>query len=223
MITVDFNDSKFFKDMNNAVAYATGFLDGTKLGKQSMLENFGESLKEIVGQFIDSNARVDPASLHHVYEWYETGNPGARLFDISYIAKAGGLTINGTLTQSSSLSSGSTSPFYNKARIMESGTPVTISPKRASVLRFEDGGQEVFTKGPITVSNPGGDSVAGSFNDAFKTFFETYASQSLLQISGLYDQLKTPVEFSNSFASGVRGGRSVGVSAGIKYITGGKK
>ena len=99
---------------------------------------------------------------------------------------------------------------------------MTISPKNAQALRFEVDGEEVFTKKPVTIQNPGGN-VEGNFQETFRLFFTTYASQALLEVSGLADQLSKPTEFDKSFAAGVRGGRSVGLTAGMKYISGGKK
>ena len=34
------------------------------------------------GNYVDSQARVNPKSLHHVYEWKKVGVPSARLFDL---------------------------------------------------------------------------------------------------------------------------------------------
>ena len=220
MIT-NIDDRKFMRDMNNIIAYANGFIEGTKIGKPMLMKNLGERLKVIVGEFIDSNARVDPNSLHHVYEWYMVGSPEARLFDLDYNVTGTGLTMSATLTQSSSVANGSSEPFYNKARIMESGAPVRISPKKAQALAFEGDSGMVFTKGTVTVSNPGGDSVQGSFHEVFRSFFISYASQSILDLSGLGYKLKTPIEFKNNFAAGKNGGKSVGIRAGIKYISGG--
>jgi len=219
---VKVNDNQLIKDLNNIVQYSIGFLDGTKAGKKIMLANLGDQLQELVGEFIDANARVDPQKLHHVYEWYRTGSPAARLFDIDYNVTNGGLSIDGTLTQSRSNPKGSNTPFYNKAKVMESGSPVTISPKNAKVLRFEQDGKEVFVSGSVRVDNPGGEEVAGSFEETFRMFFMTYASQALFSISGLADHLKNPVEFKKNFAAGARGGKAVGYSAGIKFISGGK-
>jgi hypothetical protein len=221
MISMKVDDRKLVKDLNNVVQYSIGFLDGVNLGKNKMLNTLGAELRELVGEFIDANARVDPTSLHHVYEWYQTGSPAARLFDIDYNVSTGGLSLNGTLTQSKSIARNSKEPFYNKASIMEYGVPFTISPKSAQALRFEVDGEEVFTKKPVTITNPGGN-VEGNFQETFRQFFATYASQSILEISGLAMQLKTSKEFDRQFAAGVRGGRSVGLSAGIKYISGGK-
>ena len=222
MISMKIDDKKLVKDLNNVVAYSIGFLDGVKIGKSKMLANLGAELRELVGEFIDANARVNPQSLHHVYEWYQTGSPAGRLFDIDYNVTVGGLSLNGTLTQSRSIAKNSKEPFYNKASIMEYGVPITISPKSAQALRFEVDGEEVFTKKPVTIQNPGGN-VEGNFQETFRLFFTTYASQALLEVSGLADQLSKPTEFDKNFAAGVRGGRSVGLTAGMKYISGGKK
>ena len=222
MISMKIDDKKLVKDLNNVVAYSIGFLDGVKIGKSKMLANLGAELRELVGEFIDANARVNPQSLHHVYEWYQTGSPAGRLFDIDYNVTVGGLSLNGTLTQSRSIAKNSKEPFYNKASIMEYGVPITISPKSAQALRFEVDGEEVFTKKSVTIQNPGGN-VEGNFQETFRLFFTTYASQALLEVSGLADQLSKPTEFDKNFAAGVRGGRSVGLTAGMKYISGGKK
>jgi len=74
--------------------------------------------------------------LHHVYEWYQTGSPAARLFDINYISNQIGLSFNSTFRQSVSIKSGSKVPFYNKAQIIENGIPVTIRPVSSEVLSF---------------------------------------------------------------------------------------
>lgn len=221
MIKFDFNDSDFMKDMNNIVAYSNGFLDGALMGKPLMLKNLGLRLKEIAGEYIDSSARVNPSELQHVYEWYQAGSSDARLFDLDYVVSGNGLSMSGTLTQSSSVADGSREPFYNKARIMESGTPVTISPKNSSVLVFEDNGSTIFTRRPVTVQQPGGEDAEGSFHAIFKEFFTTYLSQSLLDVSGMSINLSTAKEYKNSFAAGASGGRSVGITAGKKYISGG--
>ena len=218
-LTID--DKKFMQEMNNFIAYAEGFLDGAKLGKPKLLRNLGEELKRMVGEYIDASARLNPSALHHVYEWYQTGSSGARLFDIKYEVVGGGLSINSTFSQSTSIPNGSNTPFYNKARIMESGVPVTISPVSSQVLAFEQDGETVFTRGPVTIENPGGDQTAGSFEATFKEFFMLYASQSLLHTSGLGENLKTPLAFKRNAGAGKRGGYSVGVRVGESWISGG--
>jgi hypothetical protein len=211
------DDKKFMREMNNVVEYAIGFLDGTERGKTNLLKNLGEELSVMVGEYIDSSARVNPAELQHVYEWYATGGPQARLFDIDYVVK--GLSMNATLTQSSTVKSGSTVPFYNKAKIMEYGIPVTIKPKNSNVLAFDQNGETIFTKAPIHVTHPGGSAAQGGFEEAFKQFFMSYVSQSLLSVSGLEQNLRNPVDFKSNLNAGKLGGRSVGIRVGYNWIS----
>lgn len=211
------------KEMNNFIAYAEGFLDGVQLGKPKLLRLIGEELKRLAAEYIDSSARLNPYALHHVYEWYQTGSPAARLFDIKYTIVGGGLTMSSTLTQSTSIANGSNTPFYDKARIMEAGIPVTIEPVSAQVLAFEDDGEEVFTRGPVRIENPGGDEVVGSFAATLREFFEIYASQSMLSASGLDVHLRNPIAFKQNAKAGTKGGRAVGINVGKTWISGGNK
>jgi len=219
VIQVKINSNKFMSDMNNVVGYSLGFLDGVNSGRNHFLSKLGAGVKEILKEYIDSNARLSPETLQHVYEWYEAGSPEARLFDISYRVVGPGLSFNSSFRQSSSIKAGSTVPFYDKARIMEQGIPVTIAPVRASALAFEQDGQTIFTKNPVVVNNPGGQLAAGSFQKTFESFFDRYFTQSFLQSSGLIRYLKTPMAYKENFAKGVRGGRTVGLTAGFRWIS----
>lgn len=220
MISVTFDDSVFQKEMKNLMAYSEGFLDGAKSNKKRLLHKLGYEIKEMLGNFIDSNARVNPESLHHVYEWYQTGSPDARLFDLECVISNDQLNISGELTQSKSVSKGSKDPFYNKANVMEAGLPITIKPKNSSVLAFDVNGETVFTSKPVRINKPGGD-VMGQFAETFSLFFKTYGSQSILEMSGLADHLKNSKEFDKKFSAGKTGGRSLGYSTGAKWISGG--
>jgi hypothetical protein len=212
------NDAKFMHDMKNIMDYSIGFMDGVGRGKTQFLENLGKSSIEAIKEYIDSMARVDNQMLHHVYEWSQTGSPDARLFDINYIAKQNGLSMSYTFRQSSSIKNGSKVPFYDKARIMEEGIPVTIKPKAASVLAFDDNGEKIFTKNPVSVDNPGGSMVAGSFEKTFDRFFQIYFSQVFLHSSGIIDYLKNPTVFKKNLNAGKSGGRSTGLSTGYRWI-----
>ena len=117
--------------------------------------------------FIDTNARMDPQAMHHVYEWGKTGMASQRLFTLNHTVSNLGLSIKSDFRQSTSIKQGSLVPFYNKARIMENGKPVVIKPRNSSVLSFDVGGEQVFTKNPVNVSNPGGDWVQGSYEKTF--------------------------------------------------------
>jgi hypothetical protein len=217
-LRISFNAKAFKKDMNNILNYSVGFLEGAQMGKKELLGNVGKSTIDLLKSFVDSNARVDPESLHHVYEWNEVGSPSARLFDIEYTVSGLGLSLKSTFRQSTSIKAGSKVPFYNKASMMEYGVGVTISPKAAKVLAFEAGGDEVFTKNPVYVANPGGDDVQGSFERTFDDFFKNYFSQSFLMSSGFAQYLSDPVLYKKDLGRGKRLGRSQGISTGYRWI-----
>jgi hypothetical protein len=204
--------------MQNIVDYSFGFIDGIHRGKKVFLDKLGKEVVYAIGQYIDVNAKANPSALHHVYEWYKTGSPSARLFDIDYTVSNLGLSLSSNFRQSKSLSADSNTPFYNKASIMESGTPIVIKPKRSSVLVFEDGGNTVFTRKPVVVRNPGGTEVTGSFEEVFNEFMIRYFKQSFIRASGLYDYINNPIVYKKNIKSGSRIGRTKGISTGFKWI-----
>ena len=213
-----FNDALFLQEMNNMIQYSFGFTEGVKRGRNHILNAVGKDAIELIKQYIDSSARTNPAILQHVYEWDQVGSPNARLFDIDYTISGLGLSIKSTFRQSTSIRNGSTVPFYNKAKIMENGIPVTIRPRNASILAFEDNGEQVFTKGPVVVDNPGGVQAQGGFQKTFDSFFNNYFSQAFLRVSGVMDYIRNPSVFAKNLSAGKRGGRSVGISTGYTWI-----
>lgn len=208
--------------MNNIVQYAFGFLDGVQKGKKVFLQNLGVGTIQAMAQYVDVSARGNPAALHHVYEWSQTGSPSARLFDINYTVSNLGLSINSTFRQSRTVKQDSHTPFYNKAKIMEEGIPVTIKPKRSSVLVFTEEGETVFTKSPIVVRNPGGDRVQGSFERTMDEFILRYFKQSFLRASGIYNYINKPTVFKKNIKAGSKVGKSKGVETGFKWIANAK-
>ena len=208
--------------MNNIVQYAFGFLDGVQKGKKVFLQNLGVGTIQAMAQYVDVSARGNPAALHHVYEWSQTGSPSARLFDINYTVSNLGLSINSTFRQSRTVKQDSHTPFYNKAKIMEEGIPVTIKPKKSSVLVFTEEGETVFTKSPIVVRNPGGDRVQGSFERTMDEFILRYFKQSFLRASGIYDYINKPTVFKKNIKAGSKVGKSKGVETGFKWIANAK-
>ena len=216
------NTASFNKEMNNIVQYAFGFLDGVQKGKKVFLQNLGMGTIQAMAQYVDVSARGNPAALHHVYEWSQTGSPSARLFDINYTVSNLGLSINSTFRQSRTVKQDSHTPFYNKAKIMEEGIPVTIKPKRSSVLVFTEEGETVFTKSPIVVRNPGGDRVQGSFEKTMDEFILRYFKQSFLRASGIYDYINKPTVFKKNIKAGSKVGKSKGVETGFKWIANAK-
>jgi hypothetical protein len=212
------NDVMFKKEMKNIIDYSVGFLDGIKAGKTKFLNNIGIMTKELLEEYIDTNARVNPRALHHIYEWSKVGSPDARLYDINYTISNLGLSFVSTMKQSTSIKDGSSVPFYNKAKIMEQGTPVTIRPTRSSVLVFEDGGETFFTKGEVVVDSPGGIETTGSFQKVVDAFFNRYFTQAFLRTSGLHEYLSNPQVYKRNLASGKSIGRSKGLQVGYRWI-----
>lgn len=211
------DDKLFNKQMKNLIQYGLGFVEGAQSGKDQLLKQLGPEIRTLLEQYIDANARMNPESLHHVYEWHQTGNPSGRLFEIEYIVTGLGLSFQSTFRQSTSVKNGSRVPFYNKANVMESGVSVTIRPKEGGVLAFEDGSDTVFTKNPVTVK-PGGRASTGAYEEVFKEFFYRYLSQSFLDVTGLRKHLGTPLAFKNNLAAGMAGGRAVGVRVGRQWM-----
>jgi hypothetical protein len=217
MIKMKFNNRQFNKDMKNIIDYSTGFVEGIEKGKSEFLDNMGVDVSKIASQFIDSNAIVSPRNLHHVYEWYKSGSPEARLFDITYTVSNLGLSFISNFKQSNTVSQGSHEPFRNKAIIMENGTPVVIKPKNAEALRFEVDGQIIYTKKPVVVQNPGGHT-EGEFEKAFDMFFGRYFTQAFLSSSNLRQYFENPIVYKKDLKKGKRGGRSTGISTGYRWV-----
>lgn len=213
-----FDVSNFKREMDNVLEYSVGFLDGAKAGKTAFLASLGQATTEVMKSFIDSMARTDPAMLQHMYEWNQNGSPAGRLYDINYTVSNLGLSLSASFRQSSVIRDGSNVPFYDKARIMEQGIPVVIRPVKAQALAFEDDGEQVFTKQPVTVQNPGGNAAQGGFEKVFETFFTQYFTQSFIASSGILEYLKSPVVYNKNLRSGQRLGRSKGVQTGYRWI-----
>jgi len=217
-VIVTTNTRHFKRTMDNIIDYSYGFLDGVQDGKKVFLEKLGREVITALSQYIDINAKANPKALHHVYEWYRVGSPAARLYDIDFIVNKNGLALFSNFRQSRSMSNDASEPFFDKAKIMEQGKTVVIKPKGGSVLAFESGGDTVFTKRPITVRNPGGDEVQGSFEQVFDEFMLKYFKQSFIRASGLYDYIKKPTAFKKNIRAGSKAGRPKGVSTGFSWI-----
>jgi hypothetical protein len=219
-VIVKFETNSLIEKLENIAKYSIGFLEGADAGKQKFLNNLGETVIESLKNFIDSNARVSPETLHHVYEWYETGSPQARLFDLEYIVNNNSMiSFSYTFSQSNSYSRGSNVPFYDKATIMENGSPVTIKPKKSGVLSFNDNGEQIFTKKPIVVQNPGGAATEDGFENTLKDFFNNYFTQSFLITSGMADHFKDIKTYKQNFAAGSKQGKSLGFKVGYDWVS----
>ncbi|CAB4242180.1 hypothetical protein UFOVP222_38 [uncultured Caudovirales phage] len=217
-MTIAFNFNELRKDLTNIVEYSYGFLDGIHLGKEQFMHNLGIDTVEALKEFIDSNARTDPSLLSHMYEWYLSGTPEARLFDFRHTVTPAGITIASSFSQSRSIQSGSNEPFYNKAKVMELGQAVVVKPKNAQALSFVVDGNEVFTKSPVIIRNPGGALAKGGFEHTIKTFFESYFKQSFMRTTGIASYLENPIDYKLNMPAGKRSGKPAGITTGERWI-----
>ena len=146
------------------------------------------------GEYVDSQARVKPRSLHHVYEWGKTGIPTLRLFNL-YTMDIDGLSFkinyNFKLSKSSVPSKNKKQKkkyiFANKADVIESGMPIVIRPRSAERLVFELDGETVFMpKGTsVTVKRPGGSQATHQFSLSYGRYFGGQMVNSSIKASGL--------------------------------------
>ena len=218
MISVKFDNKELNKILKNSVSYSEGFLEGANYNLIYYNAKLGELIVDILYKYIDSKARMNPESLHHVYEWGQVGSASGRLFEIKSTASRRFITFSGEFLRSTSIKEGSSEPFTEKASIMENSIQVVIEPKNSSVLVFENDGETVFTPHSVVVANPGGDEVAGSFGRVIDEFFDRYLTVAVMRSFGIFDKLDTAREFGDFFAAGTKQGRSAGVKAGRKYL-----
>ena len=200
MISVNFNAKKMVKTINNIINYSDGYIQETKKNEAKIANKIAKISVNVFYQYLDGLARMHPDMLHHVYEWGEVGNPGSRLYKLKTISMGKSVGVGAQLLNSNSIKEGSTEPFYDKASIMEYGESVTVTEKEAESLFFEIDGVEYFRKGPITIANPGGEAVRGSFVRAFNEFYSNYFSEVYLRSIGLYKQLKEAKEYKKNVA-----------------------
>lgn len=205
--------------LENTASYSFGFLQGAEINQIQFNKELADFIKEALYKYIDSHARMSPESLHHVYEWNSVGQFSDRLFEFNSQVSKRVIKFTGKFLQSKSISEGSNEPFSDKANIMENKISITIEPKASSVLVFEDDGETIFTSKTIEISNPGGDSVAGSFSSVVNSFFNNYLTAGILKGAGIFGSLSYPKEYSDSFASGTKSGKGVGIKAGKKYMS----
>lgn len=195
MINVRFDTKQFTKTLMNSIKYSDGFMDGVNSARLRFNEELGLFIEQALNKYIDARARANPEALHHMYEWGQVGSANARLFEFKVTATQTLIKFSGKFLPSSSNPPNSNTPFREKASIMESGMDVTIEPKDSETLVFEADGETVFTRREVTVSNPGGEAVMGSFERIVNDFFSNYLTTGLLRSSGIFKKLERPVEY----------------------------
>lgn len=214
------------KIIKNTVDYTDGFLEEFKLQESQIMSDVMNAVVDIFYDDLDQKARSNPSAFHHIYEWYQAGDPSSRLVELDAKLKGKVATLSAYFLESTTLpenNPGETrEPFSWKAEIMEYGRGVVIEPKYADVLQFTIGKNEIFTKGPIFVPNPGGNDVQGSFTAFFNQFFSPkYFVNKVLNSDLKFQQyFSNPTTYEKNYRRSVSAGgsRSAGKAAAKEWV-----
>lgn len=145
--------------------------------KKLFQDTIYKQILEDFGAYIDAKARMNPKSLHHVYEWNKVGSREHRLFKLTKKNNSGlSFGIRYSFLTSKTFVPGDSKRrhvFKNKAAAMESGKPLIIRPRYATRLVFEIDGEKIFMPAgkPVTVKRPGGAAATNQFSLAYSRFF----------------------------------------------------
>lgn len=174
------------KDSTVAQISAAVYYQSKVMSKLTTNKQFQEKFRSVIfsqiqkdfGEYIDAQARLNPSTLHHVYEWKKTGSKNARLFTLDIKESIGlsfriGYSFKDSRSMVPTNYGNSRHVFRNKARVMEAGEPVVIRPRAAERLVFEIDGRVIrMPKGaPVTVKKPGGGKATNRFQIAYARFF----------------------------------------------------
>lgn len=174
------------KDSTVAQISAAVYYQSKVMSKLTTNKQFQEKFRSVIfsqiqkdfGEYIDAQARLNPSTLHHVYEWKKTGSKNARLFTLDIKESIGlsfriGYSFKDSKSMVPTNYGNSRHVFRNKARVMEAGEPVVIRPRAAERLVFEIDGRVIrMPKGtPVTVKKPGGGKATNRFQIAYARFF----------------------------------------------------
>lgn len=221
MYTIKLDTKEAMRMLNNVVAYSDGFIKETKAKQSTVASKLANASIEAFYDYLDGLARTNPGILHHVYEWGNVGNPEARLVELKKSLSGGkSVAIDAEFLTSVSTPAGANEPFYEKATIMEEGIPITIQATNAKAMFFEYNGEEYFTAGPITIENPGGEAVRGSFIRAFEEFYNIYFEQVYLRAIRFYDHFSETREYAKNFPAAVKSTNAaiIGKTTALKWI-----
>ncbi len=220
MITTRIKANDVIKMLENSIKYTDAFAKELKRNSDILNEKVGEESVDAFYEYLDSLARSHPGMLHHVYEWGQVGNPSGRLFELGLSVNKTSAVIDAEFLESRIPSPTSDVAFYDKADVMESGEPVTVTEVEAEALFFEIDGEEFFRKGPIFIANPGGEATRGSFVRAFNEFYENYFTEFHLKSIGFYKYFSNPKEYEKYFNSAVKGNgaAATGRKAALSWI-----
>jgi hypothetical protein len=178
----------------------------------SVLAEMSKAVFAITGErfalAVDGYARRNPKAMHHVYEWGGIGQPNKRLFVLERERMLGGnLAINTSFLPSklpvplnpgmlSSSNSGKTisrrSVFRDKAKVMESGLPVSFTAKRVLAFMGRDGIAFIAPGTHVNILHPGGVSTNNAFGEYMLEWY-TRNGNVVMDSSGFYEKLAREV------------------------------
>jgi hypothetical protein len=225
-LTFKIDSAEVKKILKNTVEYTEGFLAEFKNSESQIMSDVMNASKSIFYEDLDQAARSSPSKFHHIYEWYQVGEPSARLVELDATLKAKVASFQAYFLESQTLpenNPGETrEPFSLKAQIMESGIPVVIEPKYAKSLLFTVGkGIEVYSK-KVIVSNPGGDEVQGSFTSFFNMFFSPkyFIDKVLYSDLNFQKYFSRPVTYEKNYRRAAKGSnaRAQGRAAAQEWV-----
>lgn len=221
MYSLKIDAKEAMRMLDNIISYSDGFIKETKAKESTVASKLANISIESFYDYLDGLARTNPGMLHHVYEWGNVGNPEARLVELKKTLGTGrSVAIDSEFLQSSSTPAGSSEPFYDKATVMEDGIPITIQATNAKAMFFEYNGEEYFTAGPITIENPGGEAVRGSFLRAFEEFYNVYFDKVYLRAIRFYDHFSETQQYAKNFPAAVKSANAtaIGRTTALKWI-----
>jgi hypothetical protein len=220
MIQVKIDGKKASKMLDNLIKYSNGFLEETKSKESTVTQRLADLSIDGFYDYLDQLARVNPAMLHHVYEWGRVGDPSSRLFELKRALSRNNAIISSEFIKSEVPSNSSNEPFYEKAKVMEEGIPIIIQEVRAQALFFEIDGEEYFRTGPIVIENPGGPDVRGSFVEQFQQFYNVYLEDVYLRAIRFYEYFMDTKEYEKNFKDAVKSNNAdaIGRKTALSWI-----
>lgn len=164
-----------------------------ELSAPSILEAIGDAVFTMTAtsflRAMNIEAKANPKSYHHIYEWNKVGSPASRLFFLyKEVNSKGRLVIKPGFVKSRTpvpiakelLQPGKTGKsvssryvFRDKASVMESGKPVIF--RATKNIPMSDNGKIRFVAAGTVIKNyhPGGRQVKGSFEKFYDNWFAT--------------------------------------------------
>lgn len=215
-MTATFDGIDLMRVLNNTVNYSRSYLREIATGQARFNSQVAVYVKEVLYKYIDSQARLYPERLAHVYEPGFVGAPGQRLFTLNTHSTIDSITFTARFNASTIATQPGGIPFEQRAEMMEDDISVTVAPKNGKVLVFEDNGETVFTTKAITIDHPGGPKAAGAFKETIGSFFNQYLTNIVMQ--PIFTKLAHSKAYGEHFAEGTRSPLNAGKMAATQFL-----